>query len=295
MQKQPPHLFQHQDNDLDAERRITLSDLSTSPPLLETVKRDSFPDVQLVDAPSSFANQQELESAQRILPNVLQVTASGLTGVAEAGKNLFGGIAQVLQQSQAAWANLENAANLTRLVQESLSNRLGDQIFSSPFTLSINTTMQPAAGLDKDRASAGASNGTFWLELIDHNGTATYNPNPNSYQVFRNVKDFGAKGDGVTDDTAAINQAISQGNRCDQDCPSSTISPALVYFPPGTYLVSSPIISYYYSQLVGDPADRPTLLAAPSFQGIAVVDEDPYGPDGNWYLNQNNAAVLDRY
>ena len=163
---------------------------STSPPLLETVRRDSFPALPLVNRPSQFANQEELASAQHILPNVLQVTASGLTGVAEAGKNLFDGIAQVLQQSQAAWANIENAANLTRLVQESLSNRFGDQIFSGPFQLSINTTMQSTGS-----PGANGANKTFWLELIGHNGTATYNPDPSSYQVFRNVKDFGAKGE----------------------------------------------------------------------------------------------------
>ncbi|CBQ70801.1 probable beta-1,3 exoglucanase precursor [Sporisorium reilianum SRZ2] len=148
--------------------------------------------------------------------------------------------------------------------------------------------MEPAA-LEESRTSAGASNGTFWLELVDHNGKATYNPDPAAYQVFRNVKDFGAKGDGITDDTAAINQAISQGNRCGQGCGSSTVSPAVVYFPSGTYLVSSPIISYYYTQLVGNPIDRPTLLASSSFQGIAILDEDPYVADGsNWYINQNN-------
>lgn len=36
--------------------------------------------------------------------------------------------------------------------------------------------------------------GTFWLEEIPHMGIAAFHPDPNSYQVFRNVKDFGAKG-----------------------------------------------------------------------------------------------------
>ncbi|KAJ7445696.1 exo-beta-1,3-glucanase [Mycena galericulata] len=137
-----------------------------------------------------------------------------------------------------------------------------------------------------------ASTDLFWLEAIKHQGKAAYNQDPD-YQVFRNVKDFGAKGDGITDDSDAINAAISFGNRCGGGggCSSSTVTPALVYVPSGTYLVSKSIIAYYYTQLIGDPINPPTLLAASSFTDIAVIDADPYIPGGNgaqWYQNQNN-------
>lgn len=70
--------------------------------------------------------------------------------------------------------------------------------------------------------------------------------------MFRNVKDYGAKGDGVTDDTTAINKAISDGGRCGADYGSSTVVPAVVYFPKGIYLVSSSIMQYYNTQLLRD-------------------------------------------
>ena len=66
------------------------------------------------------------------------------------------------------------------------------------------------------------------------------------------MKDYGAVGDGIHDDTDAINQAISGGNRCGQDCGSSTTLQAVVYFPAGTYLVSHSIVAYYFTQLIGD-------------------------------------------
>ncbi|KAK6515376.1 hypothetical protein TWF506_007715 [Arthrobotrys conoides] len=128
----------------------------------------------------------------------------------------------------------------------------------------------------------------YWLANMEHRGVAPYHSDK-KYQVFRSVFDFGAKGDGITDDTAAINAAITAGERCGEGCDSSTISPALVFFPPGRYLVSAPIVALYYTQLVGDPLDLPVLLASKNFNGWAVVDTDPYDPPGrNWYINQNN-------
>lgn len=81
----------------------------------------------------------------------------------------------------------------------------------------------------------------MWISAVEH-GISSFHDRPSDYAVYRNVMDFGCRGDGVTDDTACINTAISSGGRCGQNCGSSTVYPALVYFPSGTYLVSSPII-----------------------------------------------------
>ena len=90
-------------------------------------------------------------------------------------------------------------------------------------------------------------------------------------------------GDGVTDDTAAIQAAIAAGGRCGQGCASTTTTPALVYFPAGTYMVSYPIFDYYYTQLMGDPNTMPTLKATGSFSGGYIIDGDPYfTSDQNW-------------
>jgi glucan 1,3-beta-glucosidase len=129
--------------------------------------------------------------------------------------------------------------------------------------------------------------GSYWLASIQRQGTVAYG-SP-SFKIFRNVKDFGAKGDGVTDDTAAINAAISSGGRCGLGCDSSTVVPALVYFPPGIYAISKPLVQLYYTQFVGDVISVPTIKGLPGFQGIALIDSDPYLDGGiNMYTNQNN-------
>lgn len=133
-----------------------------------------------------------------------------------------------------------------------------------------------------------SASSNYWLASIKRQGTPAFS-NSSSYTIYRNVRDFGAKGDGTTDDTVAINKAISSGNRCGQGCDSSTVTPALVYFPPGTYLVSAPIVQYYYTQMVGDAVSLPTIKGAAGFKGMALIDTDPYLDTGaNWYTNTNN-------
>ncbi|KAH6656455.1 pectate lyase superfamily protein-domain-containing protein, partial [Truncatella angustata] len=137
---------------------------------------------------------------------------------------------------------------------------------------------------------------SYWLASLGGVGQSPFAPS--GYQFFRNVRDFGAVGDGVTDDTAAINRAAAAFSesdlltlRCGEDCGSTTTLGAVVYFPPGTYLISTPIIQYYYTQFVGNPSDRAVIKGTFNFTGIALVDSNVYIPGGNgdeWYINQSN-------
>ncbi|WPH02951.1 Hypothetical protein R9X50_00582300 [Acrodontium crateriforme] len=141
----------------------------------------------------------------------------------------------------------------------------------------------------------------YWMADIKHQGIAAFNADPAGYQVFRNVMDFGAKGDGVTDDTAAINNAISSGGRCAPGvCASTTVTPAVVYFPPGTYMINDSIIDYYYTQMIGNPVCLPVIRAFPTFHGgLGMIDGDQYGANGlgfgatNIFWRQIRNFILD--
>jgi hypothetical protein len=65
---------------------------------------------------------------------------------------------------------------------------------------------------------------------------------------------------------------------------------AIIYFPPGTYKICSPIIQLYYTQFIGDVNNPPTIKGCSEFVGTALVDTDPYIPGASgaqWYINQN--------
>lgn len=92
---------------------------------------------------------------------------------------------------------------------------------------------------------------TFWYENLKRSGTTAY----------QNVKDLGAKGDGVTDDTAAIQKAIT----------GRSTTAGVIYFPAGTYLVSSNIKSSANTVFMGDPTNRPVIKASASFSGSVLL------------------------
>jgi hypothetical protein len=76
---------------------------------------------------------------------------------------------------------------------------------------------------------------------------------------FASVRDFGAVGDGVTDDTAAINRALFQLYCRD----NNTLVRRSLYFPAGTYRVTDTIIIPTYAKLVGEGADCSIISLQP--------------------------------
>ena len=55
------------------------------------------------------------------------------------------------------------------------------------------TTVLHSTATAKPTATASPACAPYWLENIEHQGISAFNPDK-TYQVFRNVKDFGAKG-----------------------------------------------------------------------------------------------------
>ncbi|KAE9989438.1 hypothetical protein EG327_002671 [Venturia inaequalis] len=160
-------------------------------------------------------------------------------------------------------------------------------------SLAVNAVPAPTPDTAAEQTgfiAAAADSTSYWVSSVQRQGTIAFGTDP-TYKIFRNVKtDCGAKGDGTTDDTAALNDCLMRGNgRCAKGCDSTTTAPALLYFPPGTYLVSKPLAMPYYTEMHGDAVEPPILKAAPTFAGMAVLDSDPYENNGdNWFTNQNN-------
>ncbi|KAH7035830.1 pectate lyase superfamily protein-domain-containing protein, partial [Microdochium trichocladiopsis] len=142
----------------------------------------------------------------------------------------------------------------------------------------------------------------WWMQGLKHLGRVPWGLDT-SYRTWRNVVDYGADPSGAKagfpisfslDSTAAIQNAIDDGKRCGAKCNGSTRKNAIVYFPPGRYLVSKSISVVFGTQIIGDANNMPTIVASSSYIGLGVLSTDVYvenggvGPDGGalqWYVN----------
>ncbi|ORX38303.1 pectate lyase superfamily protein-domain-containing protein [Kockovaella imperatae] len=135
----------------------------------------------------------------------------------------------------------------------------------------------------------------FWYENIQHNGESPFIPDGSNWTVYRNVKDFGAQGDGQTDDTAAIISAINfQDRGPGGNGKGTTGAPAVIYFPTGSYLISNSLPMYVDTIFMGNPIDRPGIVAASNFTNTTMITGfDPaFDAPTNFYMSVKN-LILD--
>lgn len=82
---------------------------------------------------------------------------------------------------------------------------------------------------------------------------------------FASVRDFGAVGDGIADDTASINRALYQ-LYCRE---TNTQVRRSLFFPAGTYRITSSLIIPSYAKLVGEGADCSIILLTAAASYVA--------------------------
>jgi len=134
--------------------------------------------------------------------------------------------------------------------------------------LLVSGTALPAQTGNADRAlttdGASESWGSIHSDYVDYTqgGTgSTERTVLSKLQDIVSVKDFGATGDGATDDTSAIQAAIDD---------IGTIG-GIVYFPPGTYLVTALTVSDSAVTLTGAGIGATNIVSATTTGDIITV------------------------
>lgn len=129
----------------------------------------------------------------------------------------------------------------------------------------VSALMQAALDLKASVSALAASAGAAMVGFIQAGAGAVARTLQSKLRDIVSVKDYGATGDGVTDDTAAIQAAID----------SLTATGGTVYFPPGTYLISAELTASISGlELRGASRERTLLLQ--TALGANIVNSSAY-------------------
>ncbi|KAK7733378.1 hypothetical protein SLS57_000393 [Botryosphaeria dothidea] len=147
---------------------------------------------------------------------------------------------------------------------------------------------------------------TWWYSEIDHSTAHSPFLPPlinQTYPVHRNVLDHYADPNGFFPSTSAIQAAINYGgpylpstfrNTSTRGAEfASTLFPAIVYLPPGTYVLDAPLQLWIGTVIVGDVVAPPVLRVVEGFVGECVVcGREPGLPGTNgFYIGLKNVVV----
>jgi hypothetical protein len=121
-----------------------------------------------------------------------------------------------------------------------------------------------AAGIPRRRALAQVGTVAAGVGALVHAESVRAAPAPTHVQTAFNVRDYGAVGDGATDNTARIQAAIS----------AARAGGGIVFFPPGTYLTRR-LTLYSRVHLYGSGGDATVLKLWPGANS-AIIESDGF-------------------
>lgn len=156
------------------------------------------------------------------------------------------------------------------MAKTTLNGAINDSVTSlTPTSLSFAPTApQFKILIDSELMLVTGVSGTTYTVTRNYNGTTAaahsngatiWHAGSPEFSGVTNVKEFGAKGDAVTDDTADIQAAINAAPRF-----------SILYFPPGWYIVTSTLTFVLGKSLIIRGAGRPFFTSA-SHQGGTLV------------------------